>query len=203
MPTTHYRTATQTGEGEFKDRGSKFIGYAVHVTNEDSVKQHIEQLQEQHPKSRHVCYAFRIGIDDITERANDDGEPSGSAGMPILNQLYSFEATNTLVAVVRYFGGTKLGVPGLIHAYKTAARVALERASVAEREVMTCYHIQCHYQDFNEVIEYLKASQAEIVEQTLTDDARFTVAVPRELTDTFESRMNTYDSLQLNYQGLQ
>lgn len=128
-----FRTISKTTEGLFKNRGSKFIAHAFPITNVDDVKPLLEKLKEEHPSSRHVCYAYQIGPNGTEYRANDDGEPNGSAGLPILNQIKSKDVTNTLVAVVRYFGGTKLGVSGLINAYKEAAREALDKAKVIEK----------------------------------------------------------------------
>lgn len=128
-----FRTISKTTKGLFKDRGSKFIAYVFPITNVDDVKPLLEKLKEEHPSSRHVCYAYQLGPNGTEYRANDDGEPNGSAGLPILNQIKSKDVTNTLVAVVRYFGGTKLGVSGLINAYKEAAREALDKAKVIEK----------------------------------------------------------------------
>jgi len=128
-----FRTISKTTEGLFKDRGSKFIAYVFPITNVDDVKPLLEKLKEEHPSSRHVCYAYQLGPNGTEYRANDDGEPNGSAGLPILNQIKSKDLTNTLVAVVRYFGGTRLGVSGLINAYKEAAREALDKAKVIEK----------------------------------------------------------------------
>lgn len=128
-----FRTISEPTEGLFKDRGSKFVAYAFPVSNVDEVKPHLDALRTEHPSARHVCYAYQLGTDGNDYRANDDGEPNGSAGLPILNQIKSKDVTNVLVAVVRYFGGTKLGVSGLINAYKEAAKDALEQVSVVER----------------------------------------------------------------------
>lgn len=164
---------------ELKDRGSRFIGWAIPVSSEDEVKEHLEHLRKEHPKARHVCYAFRIGADEPLERSNDDGEPSGSAGKPILNQIYSIGVTNVLVAVVRYFGGTLLGVPGLIAAYKGAAAEALGTASIVTHEVLAWYNITCPYATMHEVMNLLKKEHVVIAEQEMDTECRFKVAVPQ------------------------
>ena len=127
-PPTTYRTLAAPVSAEFKDKGSRFIAYAYPVRSAEEVKAHVEAQRQAHHKACHWCYAYRIGTDSNQFRANDDGEPSGSAGRPILGQIDSFELTNVLVIVVRYFGGTLLGVPGLIHAYKTASQMAFQAA---------------------------------------------------------------------------
>lgn len=128
-----FRTISNQTEGLFKDRGSKFLAFAFPISNVEEVKPLLEELRMEHPSARHVCYAYILGTDGNDWRANDDGEPNGSAGLPILNQIKSKDVTNVLVAVVRYFGGTKLGVSGLINAYKESAREALETAVIVEK----------------------------------------------------------------------
>jgi len=131
-----YKTIEKPSEEVlFKDKNSKFFGYAFPVSNEDDVKIHIAELKKTHHAARHWCYAYQIGTETILFRANDDGEPNNSAGMPIYGQIQSFEVTNILIVVVRYFGGTKLGVGGLITAYKTAAQLALESSKIIEKTV--------------------------------------------------------------------
>ena len=133
-----YKTITKPAEGElFKDKNSKFYGYAFHVTNEEQVKTHLEALKKEHYSARHWCYAYQIGTETISYRANDDGEPNNSAGMPIYGQIQSFEVTNIVIIVVRYFGGVKLGVGGLINAYRTGAKLALESAEIIKKTINT------------------------------------------------------------------
>ena len=136
-----YRTIEQPAMAEFKDRGSKFLAYGFPIQNADDFKKHLQQLKKEHPKAAHHCFAYRIGIDANTFRVSDDGEPSGSAGKPILGQIDSKEFTNTLVVVVRYFGGTLLGVPGLINAYKTATALALQLTPIVQKQVMRQYAV--------------------------------------------------------------
>lgn len=176
---------------EIKDRGSKFIGWAIPIATEEQVKEHLERLWKEHPKARHVCYAFRVGTDGLLERSNDDGEPSGSAGKPILNQIYSAGVTNVLVAVVRYFGGTLLGVPGLIAAYKGAAAAALADANVITHEVLAWYNINCPYATMHEVMNLLKKEQVVIAEQALELDCRFKVVVPQPKAEKLNNELAT------------
>jgi uncharacterized YigZ family protein len=125
-----YQTLAQPAIGEFRDRGSKFIAYAYNVYTDEQIKNHIARLWKEHPKACHICYAYRLGLDKNNFRANDDGEPSGTAGKPILGQIDSFQVTHVLVAVVRYFGGTLLGTSGLIQAYRAATQEALSQAHI-------------------------------------------------------------------------
>ena len=142
------------------------------------MKKHVDDLRQEHHKARHWCYAYRLGVDGNQFRANDDGEPSGSAGRPILGQIDSFELTDVLVVVVRYFGGTLLGVPGLIHAYKTSTQMALENAQIIEKNIEKTVRIRCEYPYLNEAIRIAKNHQAEMIEQDLQLDCRLTVRIP-------------------------
>ena len=160
-----YSILTQKGEGLFKDKGSKFYAFALPFSSEDELKQSLEEIKSIHPKARHYCYAYRIGSRGDIYRANDDGEPSGSAGKPILNVLLSNQLTNTLVVVVRYFGGTLLGVPGLIHAYKEATKLALETAEREEKTINDTFEIVFGFEQMNEVMRIVKEYQVKIIEQ--------------------------------------
>lgn len=152
-----YRTITEPAEGLFKDKGSKFISYLHPVTNEDEIRDILAAIKKEHYSARHHCYAWRLGMEDIRFRANDDGEPSSTAGKPILGQLVSHELTNVLCVVVRYFGGTLLGVSGLIQAYRQAAISAIEAASIETRIIEITYDIQCSYQELNTVMQIIKS----------------------------------------------
>ena len=186
-----FKTIEFATSAELKDRGSKFIGWAIPISTEEQVKEHIERLWKEHPKARHVCYAFRIGTDGLLERSNDDGEPSGSAGKPILNQVYSAGLTNVLVAVVRYFGGTLLGVPGLIAAYKGAAAEALAVANIITHEVLAWYNITCPYTTLHEVMNLLKKENVIIHKQEMQLDCRFRVAMPQPLAEKLNNELAT------------
>ena len=175
---TTYRTLELPIQAEFKDKGSRFLAFAYPVQTAEQVKKHVDDLRQEHHKARHWCYAYRLGVDGNQFRANDDGEPSGSAGRPILGQIDSFELTDVLVVVVRYFGGTLLGVPGLIHAYKTSTQMALENAQIIERNIEKTVRIRCEYPYLNEAIRIAKNHQVEIIEQDLQLDCRLTVRIP-------------------------
>ena len=175
---TTYRTLKSPIQVEFKDKGSRFLAFAYPVQTAEQVKKHVDDLRQEHHKARHWCYAYRFGVDGNQFRANDDGEPSGSAGRPILGQIDSFELTDVLVVVVRYFGGTLLGVPGLIHAYKTSTQMALENAQIIERNIEKTVRIRCEYPYLNEAIRIAKNHQAEMIEQDLQLDCRLTVRIP-------------------------
>ena len=175
---TTYRTLELPIQAEFKDKGSRFLAFAYTVQTAEQVKKHVDDLRQEHHKARHWCYAYRLGVDGNQFRANDDGEPSGSAGRPILGQIDSFELTDVLVVVVRYFGGTLLGVPGLIHAYKTSTQMALENAQIIEKNIEKTVRIRCEYPYLNEAIRIAKNHQAEIIEQDLQLDCRLTVRIP-------------------------
>ena len=169
-----YKTIEKaTPEILFKEKNSKFYGYAFPVSSEEAIKEHIEHLKKEHFSARHWCYAYQIGTEKIQYRANDDGEPNNSAGMPIYGQIQSFEVTNVLVVVVRYFGGVKLGVGGLISAYKTAAQIAFS------------------YANMNKVMRIIKEKNLAIVSQKMEIDCEIIVATRKKnvqnILDTFEN----------------
>lgn len=151
----------------YKEKNSKFFGYAYPISSEDEAKTILEDLRKQHNSARHWCYAFQIGTEKIYFRANDDGEPSNSAGMPIYGQIQSFDVTNVLVVVVRYFGGIKLGVGGLISAYKTGAEMALETSEIVEKTIDIHYIIKFDYKNMNKVMRVIKEKNLDIVSQKM------------------------------------
>jgi len=161
-----YLTIQKPAEGLFKNKGSKFFAYAFPIQSEEEIKQHISDLKKQHYGARHWCYAFRLGADKKLFRANDDGEPSGTAGKPILNQLISADLTDVLVVVVRYFGGTLLGTSGLIQAYKAAAANALQQATIITKYITQTCKVNFNTEVTNLVMRYLKEFDAEIIEHT-------------------------------------
>jgi uncharacterized YigZ family protein len=175
-----YKTITKPSEEVlFKDKNSKFFGYAFPVQNEDLVKEHIEALKKQHHSARHWCYAYQFGTDEnnLQFRANDDGEPNNSAGMPIYGQIQSFEVTNVLIVVVRYFGGVKLGVGGLINAYKTSAQMALESSKIVTRTINKNFEIIFDYKNMNKVMRVIKENNLKIVNQTLELNCKIEISV--------------------------
>lgn len=166
-----YKTIEQPSEEIlFKEKNSKFYGYAFPVTSEEEVKPIIEQLKKTHYTARHWCYAYQIGTKNKIYRANDDGEPNNSAGMPIYGQIQSFHVTNVLIVVVRYFGGVKLGVGGLVSAYKTAAQMALEEVDIVEKTIDIHYFIRFDYKNMNKVMRVIKEKNIHVINQTLELD---------------------------------
>ncbi|MFT5249893.1 MAG: putative YigZ family protein [bacterium] len=189
-----YKTITQPSkEGLFKDRGSKFYGYAFPVSNEEEVKEKIELLKKQHYNARHWCYAWQLGKEYDHYRANDDGEPSNSAGMPIYGQLQSFNVTNILVVVVRYFGGTKLGVGGLIQAYKTGAKLALEKSVIIEKTINEEFLINFEYPEMNTVMRIIKDENILIINQKMELNCEFIISIrKKDAKKVFDIFDNTY-----------
>ena len=173
-----YTTIANPTEGTFRDRGSKFIGYAFPVSNEKEIKEHLQHLKKIHPSAGHVCYAFRINPLNEYWRANDDGEPSSSAGKPILGQIRSMELQNVLVAVVRYFGGTLLGVPGLINAYRQAAIEALKIADLIEKTVTFQITASASYDKMGDLMKWVKDAQFEYVIPEMGERFSISIMVP-------------------------
>ena len=193
-----YRTIEHTFEGEiFKDRGSKFIGYAYPVGDEDDVKLRIQELKAGHHKARHWCYAWRLGKEQITFRANDDGEPSNSAGQPILGQLVSFDVTNVLVVVVRYFGGTKLGVGGLINAYREGAKLVLQTANIIEKTIDVHLKLIIEYEHLDKVMRIIKERKLEIVSQKMEMDCEYVVSIRKKDAEEVQTVLENLRCLQL------
>ena len=189
-----YKTIIQASkEGLFKDRGSKFYGYAFPVTNEEEIKEKIEFLKKQHYNARHWCYAWQLGENYDHYRANDDGEPSNSAGMPIYGQLQSFNVTNVLVVVVRYFGGTKLGVGGLIKAYKNGAKLALENSIIIHKTIDEEFLIKFEYPEMNAIMRIIKDENISIINQKMEIDCEFIISIrKKEAIRIFKIFENTY-----------
>ncbi len=177
----------------FKDRGSKFFGYAFPVREEADIKSCIDRLKKEHHTARHWCYAWQLGKDYSSYRANDDGEPSNSAGMPIYGQLQAFDVTNTLVVVVRYFGGTKLGVGGLIQAYRTSAQLALEASEIIEKTIDEEYILEFDYPEMNVVMRMIKEQNITIVSQEMELKCKMLISVrKKDVERVFELFKNTY-----------
>ena len=177
---TYFTITEPSPEVLFKEKNSKFFGYVFPISSEDEVKVHIENLKKQHFSARHWCYAYQIGTDKIQYRANDDGEPNNSAGMPIYGQIQSFNITNVLVVVVRYFGGIKLGVGGLITAYKTAAQMALSASEILEKTIDIHFLIQFDYKNMNKVMRVIKEKNITIVSQTMKEDCQIEIATRKK-----------------------
>lgn len=176
-----YVSPTRKGESLYKEKGSKFYGICLEVYNVEQAKEELRIIRKQFHDSRHVCFAYRIDPLQSLERANDDGEPSNSAGTPILNQIYSSESYNVLIAVVRYFGGTKLGVPGLIRAYKTAAKEALQNAGLSECVLTKSYRLTADYEYVDKMMRFVKKHLLKITSQT--SNAMMILVVEVRLSD--------------------
>jgi len=185
MTKDQYPTLSSPTTGEFRDRGSKFFAYAFPAESTEEALEKLEEVRAEHHKARHHCYAFRIGIDGHQFRANDDGEPSGTAGRPILGQIDRLELRDVIVVVVRYFGGTKLGTSGLINAYKTAAAEALDQGKIILRTVSEKVHFTFDYALMSSVMTALKQSGGTIKKQEFTDKGFVILAIPKsEVEDT-------------------
>ena len=175
MKDTYNTIAAPSAEILYKEKNSKFFGYAFPVTNEAEIKIHLEQLRKQHHGAVHFCYAFQLGTENFTFRANDDGEPSNSAGMPIYGQIQSFEVTNILVVVVRFFGGVKLGVGGLISAYRTAAQMALEESEIIEKTIDIHFLVSFDYKNMNKVMRVIKEKNLNIITQKMAESCQIEI----------------------------
>lgn len=180
-----YKTIDKPSEETlFKEKGSKFFGYTFPVLSEDDVKQQLEELRKKHHTARHFCYAYQLGITDLKYRANDDGEPNNSAGMPMYGQIQSFDVTNILIVSVRYFGGTKLGVGGLITAYKTSAKMALEASIIIEKTMNIHYKLTFNYDLMHVVMRIIKEKNIEIVSQKLEIDCQYIISIRKKDAST-------------------
>ena len=180
MKDTYQTLAAPAPEILYKEKNSKFYGYAFPVTSEEEIKIHLEQLRKQHHGAVHFCYAFQLGTDTIYYRANDDGEPSNSAGMPIYGQIQSFGLTNVAVIVVRFFGGVKLGVGGLISAYRTAAQMVLQEAEIVEKTIDIYYKVSFDYKNMNKVMRIIKENNLEIVAQRMNESCEIDIATRKK-----------------------
>jgi len=198
-----YKTIVEPAESVFKDRGSKFIGFAFPLKSESQAKDIISLLRLEHTKARHFCWALRLTTDRSVFRLNDDGEPSGTAGRPILNCLLSADITNVLIVVVRYFGGTLLGVPGLINAYKTAAQDAIKNAEIVEKTVNDIYRLKFDYLQMNEVMKIIKDDDLQIGNQNFDNDCSLEITVRKSQLNQVLNRLDKVASLTYEYLGSQ
>ena len=176
---SHYNTIEKPSVAEFKDRGSKFIAYAYPISGISNFKERLAALKKEHPKAAHHCFAYRIGTDGNNFRVSDDGEPSGSAGRPILGQIDSKQVTNVVIIVVRYFGGTLLGVPGLIHAYKTATALAFDENSIIQQPILINCRLQFDYTQMNDVMKIVKQYDCMIQKQETQLFCSLELGVPK------------------------
>jgi uncharacterized YigZ family protein len=179
-----YKCITKASEEVlFKDKNSKFFGYAFPITSEEEAKVHIEDLKKKHHQARHWCYAWQIGKEVHQFRANDDGEPSNTAGMPIYGQIQSFDVTNLLIVIVRHYGGIKLGVGGLINAYKTTAQMALENSKIVKRTIDEVFVIKFDYPEMNLVMRVIKEHNLNITEQKLELNCEIHISVRKKIAE--------------------
>lgn len=194
-----YYTIEAGVEGIFRDKGSKFIAYAYPFKDESKLKDIVAALKALHPKARHHCWAYRLTPDRNVFRINDDGEPSGTAGRPILNVLLSKDITNVLVVVVRYFGGTLLGVPGLIHAYKAATLEALAEADIVEKTVNDVYKVTFEYLQMNEIMRILKDEQIVIVDQYFDNNCIIKIEIRKLQVNVVIKKMESLQGVKASY----
>lgn len=187
-----YYTIEKESQGYFKDKGSKFYAFAFHVQSEDEVKSILANLKKKHHSARHHCYAWRMGTEEITYRSNDDGEPSSTAGKPILGQLLSFNVTNILVIVVRYFGGTLLGVSGLINAYRKAAADVLKNADIVQKIIETEVNLDFTYNELAEVMNIIKQQNLTVINTRFEEKCSLTFSVRKS---EYKKTMNTFDNI--------
>ncbi len=184
-----FRTIASSSEGSYKEKGSKFLSFAFPVKNVDEINQILAQYRKQYYDARHICYAYMLGNTKNEWRANDDGEPSGTAGRPILGQINSFELTNVLVIVVRYFGGILLGTGGLITAYKEASRDALEQASIVEQTIDEIISIEFDYLLMNEVMRIVKEMSLQILDQSFDNMCAMKLAIRQSDAEKLKSKL--------------
>ncbi|PRY13143.1 putative YigZ family protein [Pontibacter ummariensis] len=196
-----YRTIEAPSEGLYKEKGSKFIALAYPVYTEEEVKEVMADLKKKYYDARHHCYAYSLGADKSRYRANDDGEPNHSAGDPILGQIRSADLSNVLIAVIRYFGGTKLGVSGLINAYKTASADAIEHATIVEKHETVLLQAHYAYPQMNDVMSLVKEYNLDVREQHFELDCRLTLEVRRKLEEEITTRLEEVDGVQVSVKG--
>lgn len=194
-----YKTISTPAEGIFRDKGSKFLAYAYPIRSEEEVKPIIGVLKAEHSKARHFCYAYRLTPNRSVFRINDDGEPSGTAGRPILNCLLSEDITNILMVVVRYFGGTLLGVPGLINAYKTASIEAIKSANIITKTVNDIYEVHFEYLQMNDVMKLVKEENLDVLSQNLDTNCTLKFEVRKAQLNQVLSKFDKIESVKLKY----
>jgi uncharacterized YigZ family protein len=194
-----YQTIATISDGIFRDKGSKFIGYAFPITSEADVKPVIAKLKSEHAKARHFCWALRLTPDRNVFKLNDDGEPSGTAGRPILNTLLSADVTNILVVVVRYFGGTLLGVPGLINAYKSATIEALNENKIITKTVNDVYEIKFDYLVMNQVMRIVKDEELQILNQNFNTNCTLSFEVRKSNLNSVLSKLEKVEGIVIKY----
>ncbi len=194
-----YKTIHEVSEGNFKEKGSKFIAIAIPVKSEEEIKSKLDELRKEYYDARHHCYAYRLGFEKLVYRHNDDGEPSGTAGRPIYGQIISKDLTDVLVVVIRYFGGTKLGVSGLIHAYKTASKDALENSNIITRTIQDIYQINFDYESMNDVMKIIKEENVHQIFHSFDLNCLIKLSVRKNNSKKVVERFNKIKNLEINY----
>ena len=192
-----YNTIDKGSEAEYKDRGSRFLALAFPIQSAEDFKKQLKVIKGQHPKANHHCFAYRIGTDGNNYRSSDDGEPSGTAGKPILGQIDSRELTNIAVVVVRYFGGTLLGVPGLINAYKTATTLALQLTPITQRPVLVAYELQFDYTLLNEIMMVVKRFGCTIIHNEAQLFCRMIIGIPKDVLEACVQKLHDLHSVEV------
>lgn len=195
--TDRFKTISKKSEGLCKEKGSKFLAFAYPVENESEIKEILDEIRKKYHDARHHCYAWQLGVDQPQSRANDDGEPSYSAGKPILGQIHSFELTNVLVVVVRYFGGTLLGVGGLIAAYREAARDALENAHIADKKIFMTYRISFEYPLMNDIMHIIKENKIKQFDQDFNISCSLKIKVWRKESNRIIDKLKILDNVKI------
>jgi uncharacterized YigZ family protein len=196
MDADYYQSIEKTAVAEFRDRGSQFIAYTFPIADIAQFKTNLAAIKKEHPKATHHCFAYRVGLDGNTFRVSDDGEPSGSAGRPILGQIDSRQLTNVLIIVVRYFGGTLLGVPGLINAYKTAASLALQLTPVIRKPIELNYHLEFDYTLMNDVMIIAKQCNCTILKQEMQLFCSMDIGVPKNRLEEWQYKMKELHTIE-------
>ncbi|WP_285058290.1 IMPACT family protein [Pedobacter ginsengisoli] len=194
-----YKTIASHSEGTYRDKGSKFIAFAFPIKSDEDVKDILQKLRSEHPKARHFCWALRLSPDRSIFRIQDDGEPSGTAGRPILNTILSADLTNLLIVVVRYFGGTLLGVPGLINAYKTAAAEAIKESNIVEKTVNDIYEIRFDYMAMNDVMKLVKDEQLNILDQNFDNTCTMQLEIRKSSLNAILGKIEKLERIDIKY----
>ncbi|MDF2447593.1 MAG: YigZ family protein [Bacteroidota bacterium] len=194
-----FLTIEQSAEIVFKEKGSKFFAFAFPVENENQIKERINHLKKNHPSANHHCYAYRLGADKLIFRANDDGEPNHTAGKPILGQIQSNDLTDVLIVVVRYFGGTLLGVSGLIQAYKTAAAEVIRECCIIEKQILHSYTVNFPFDQLNEVMKLFKQMECKIIKQNFDSDCTINFRIRKANSEACEIKLRKITGIRLEY----
>jgi uncharacterized YigZ family protein len=194
-----YRSISASSEGQVREKGSKFLGFAYPVSSEAEIKSHLLQLRKEHSSASHHCYAWRLGADKSAYRTNDDGEPSGSAGKPIFSQILSNDLSNILIVVLRYFGGNLLGIPGLIQAYKGCAQLCLENANIIEKFIYEQYQINFDFNDMSKVMRMLKDNEAKVLANSYDETNSIVFQIKKQNTGAMERAMEELYNTKLKY----